>query len=83
MVETLHLRKIAQVLNLLSGAGSVGILLCLTWASLVLVSILHDSPETIAGWLPIWLALLVMPVAFLFMAVVIIINTPGLNVTFL
>ncbi|MFQ5769424.1 MAG: TRAP transporter large permease subunit, partial [bacterium] len=52
----------------LSGAGTIAILFCLAWASFVLVKSQMNSPETLADWLPLWVAQLAMPVAFLCMA---------------
>ncbi|MBN1998231.1 TRAP transporter large permease subunit [candidate division KSB1 bacterium] len=46
---------------------NVSILFFLALASMILVRFQMDSPENIAGWLPLWLAQAVMPGAFLLM----------------
>ena len=44
--------------------GAVGILSCLTWASLILTLSQRASPETLGGWLPTWVAIAPMPAGF-------------------
>lgn len=60
--------KIRHGIELLTGIGTTAILLCLAWASWILVESQQGSPETIGGLLPVWLAQLTLPVAFLVMA---------------
>ncbi len=66
--EILKIERFENLFKLLSGTGAVSILLCLTWASFVLVKAQFDSPETLGGWFPVWIAQITMPVAFLCMA---------------
>jgi len=61
-------RKIRNRIDLLTGIGTTAVLLCLAWASWVLVEAQLSSPETIGGVLPVWLAQVTLPVAFLIMA---------------
>lgn len=56
-------------ISFVAGLGAVTILLSLTIASCKLVYFQYDSPESIGGWFPVWLAQLSMPLAFLAMAV--------------
>ncbi|MFQ5707481.1 MAG: TRAP transporter large permease subunit [bacterium] len=64
----LNNKRLTNALRFLTGAGAVGILLCLTWASGILVHFQLESPESLGGWFPVWLAQTAMPVAFAFMA---------------
>lgn len=64
----LNNKPLTNALRFLTGAGAVGILLCLTWASGILVHFQLESPESLGGWFPVWLAQTAMPVAFAFMA---------------
>ncbi|MFQ5824864.1 MAG: TRAP transporter large permease subunit [bacterium] len=66
--KILRVKRFKSLFNFLSGTGAVSILLCLTWASIILVHSQRDSPEMLGGWLPIWIAQLAMPLAFLCMA---------------
>jgi tripartite ATP-independent transporter DctM subunit len=61
--------RITPALELIAGAGTVGILLCLVVASVNLVIAQYPSPENLAGWFPIWLAQVPMPVGFFMMAI--------------
>lgn len=49
--------------------GCVGILACLVYASVLLVVSERQSPDAIAGWMPVWLAQVALPVSFVLMAV--------------
>jgi tripartite ATP-independent transporter DctM subunit len=49
--------------DLLSRGGALGILVCLTFASGNLTALLGGF-GTVGGWLPLWVALLPMPLAF-------------------
>lgn len=64
----IHSRNHLSALQIVAGGGAVGILLCLAWASAELVRVQYPSPETVGGWLPVWLAQAAMPVGFLGMA---------------
>ncbi len=66
--EILRVERFSSLFKFISGTGAVSILLCLTWASSILIIMQRDSPETLGGWLPIWIAQSPMPIAFLFMA---------------
>ena len=69
VIHMLNFNKLTPAINLIAGAGAVGILLCLTSASIDLVVAQYPSPENLAGWFPIWLAQAFMPAGFLAMAV--------------
>ncbi len=69
ILQLFQKNRITPILELIAGAGAVGILLCLTLASINLVIAQYPSPENLAGWFPIWLAQSAMPVAFFAMAV--------------
>lgn len=66
--EILHTKQFSAHLHFVVGTGTVGILLCLTWASAMLVKSQMESPEALGGWLPIWVAQTAMPISFLCMA---------------
>jgi tripartite ATP-independent transporter DctM subunit len=66
--EIVKIKKTDFFFNTITRAATVGILLSLTWASLVLVLSQYDSPEMLGGWFPIWMAQLAMPLIFLLMA---------------
>jgi C4-dicarboxylate transporter DctM subunit len=59
-------RKLAEFLVI---TGSLTILLGLTKASYDLVYYQVESPETIGGWFPLWLAQMIMPAGFLMLFV--------------
>lgn len=67
--EIFQLPKFDAWFKFLSGAGAVPILVCLTWASFVFAAAQRISAETIGGWLPIWIAQMSLPIAFLFMTI--------------
>ena len=68
--QILGLEKRAALISFLVNLGTTTILITLAKASYDLVYVQYDSPENIAGWFPIWLAQLSMPVGFLILAVV-------------
>jgi TRAP-type C4-dicarboxylate transport system permease small subunit len=69
VIHMFNFNNYAPIINLIAGAGAVGILLCLTSASVDLVIAQYPSPENLAGWFPIWLAQAFMPAGFFTMAV--------------
>ncbi|RMD88370.1 MAG: TRAP transporter small permease subunit, partial [Calditrichaeota bacterium] len=71
---TLKSKSSLSVSKRVGSAATLGILLCLTWASIFLVKFQKDSPETIGGWFPVWLAQAAMPVAFFVMALLVLWN---------
>ncbi|MFQ5604213.1 MAG: TRAP transporter large permease subunit [bacterium] len=66
--EVFSISRFDSYFMFLSGIGAAAVLLCLTWAAFVLVRYQMDSPESLGGWLPVWLAQLTMPLAFFCMA---------------
>ena len=68
-LEIFKIKHTRYFLKHINGAGTVGILICIAWASFVLVQSQRDSPETLGGWLPIWVAQSAMPFIFLLMAI--------------
>ncbi len=68
--QFLNLGRFRGVLDFLVNTGSVLVLFGLVKASYDLVYFQYDSPETIGGWFPLWLAQAAMPAAFLILAVV-------------
>lgn len=56
-------------LEVVGRGGATGILACLTYASWVLVQSQRMSSEALAGWLPIWVAILPMPLGFALMGI--------------
>jgi tripartite ATP-independent transporter DctM subunit len=75
--EAIRSERFGRRLDILSKAGAIGVLTCLCWASFVLVRSQTYSPETLAGWLPVWVAQLTMPVGFALMAVGTFRRSPG------
>lgn len=69
ILQLFNIKRIAPALEIIAGAGAVGILLCLVIASVNLVIAQYPSPENLAGWFPIWLAQIPMPVGFFLMAI--------------
>lgn len=69
VIHMFNFTNLAPLIRLVSGAGAVGILWCLTSASIDLVIAQYPSPENLAGWFPIWLAQAFMPAGFFTMSV--------------
>lgn len=69
VIQLFNANRFTPAVDLIAGAGAVGILICLMIASIHLVIAQYPSPENLAGWFPIWLAQTAMPVGFLAMAV--------------
>ena len=74
--QILDIEKRAKIISFLVSLGTTTILLTLAKASYDLVYVQYDSPETIAGWFPIWLAQLTMPVGFIILSAVMLFKTP-------
>jgi len=70
-----NLKRGADLLTGLTGIIAAAILFLLVLSSAQLVYYQADSPEMIGGWLPVWLAQLAMPAAFLGMAWVMILRS--------
>jgi len=69
--EALRSSRWKARLDVLSRAGAIGILLCLTIVSAQLtVSMVGVGFNRVGGWLPFWIALAPMPLAFAAMALV-------------
>jgi tripartite ATP-independent transporter DctM subunit len=68
--QILGLENRAKMISFLVNLGTTTILITLAKASYDLVYVQYDSPETIAGWFPIWLAQLTMPIGFVILALV-------------
>ncbi|MCJ7627206.1 MAG: TRAP transporter large permease subunit, partial [Longimicrobiales bacterium] len=66
--EALRAPTLKRRLDIVGRGGAVGILSCLSWASLVLTRSQMASPETLGGWLPTWVAIASMPAGFAAMA---------------
>lgn len=73
----LGIKKSHSPLNFIVSIGTVAILFCLTWGAFILVKAQIDSPETLGGVLPIWVAQLSMPIAFFCMAAGTVVKTTG------
>ncbi|KAB2881240.1 TRAP transporter large permease subunit [bacterium] len=69
VIQLFNANRFTPAVDLIAGAGAVGILICLMIASINLVIAQYPSPENLAGWFPIWFAQTAMPVGFLAMAV--------------
>lgn len=61
VTELLRQSSFKKYITLLVNIGVVIILFCLIQASIQLVIFQYESPETLSGWLPIWLAQSLMP----------------------
>lgn len=68
--QILGMENRAKIISFLVNLGTTTILMALAKASFDLVYVQYDSPEAIAGWFPIWLAQLTMPVGFIILALV-------------
>lgn len=74
--QFLDIGKRTKIISFLVSLGTTTILFALAKASYDLVYVQYDSPETIAGWFPIWLAQLTMPVGFIILSAIMLFKTP-------
>jgi len=66
--ETLRHGPSKSRLHLVSRGGTIGILLCLAFASGQYILMMGSFGESVGGWLPFWIAVLPLPATFLLMA---------------
>ena len=65
--------------GLVASVVSTGVASALSWASAEFVRSEMDAPTTVSGWLPVWVAQLILPVSFAVIAVRFILQAGGLR----
>ena len=69
-LTALKIKKDISSIKYFNSISTIIVLIFLALASYNLVKFQMDSPEKLGSWFPVWLAQAVMPVSFIFMAII-------------